>query len=172
MAERCPKIENLYFCLQSNLLKHQPCLAEFIRTGRNSCPRTLVHFSESSPTQINAKEYFLIPATTTKIKCQCNSKGIYEIKQPSIITLNQCIINIDGKIFQIEEGLHEEYVFNLPSIETPTTNTNGKRYPVSSPATSKTIRPRIQQAKAPVDKPQIIMEPLFSDLEREELLDG
>ncbi|KAF2891349.1 hypothetical protein ILUMI_14824, partial [Ignelater luminosus] len=78
MAERCPEIEDLYFCLQ----------------------RTPGHFSESSATQINAKELLLIPDTTHHY------------------------------VKQTEESLHEEFVFDLPSIETATTNTNERRHPV------------------------------------------
>lgn len=126
-SEQCPEIEDVYYCLQRNLQKHQPCVTELIKTGKNSCPGIPVYFADSSIEQINAREILLIPSTTIRLKSECE-EGIYDIKKPSILSLNQCGIHIDGKIFRVEETLHEEFVFDLPSINV-TTETFDKRKP-------------------------------------------
>ncbi|XP_072397183.1 uncharacterized protein [Diabrotica undecimpunctata] len=118
-AEKCPEVENWYFCLQSKLHKQQQCLANLIRTGKNQCPPTSIHFTETSAIQINSKDILVIPAAPFNIKSQCEKEGIKEIKIPSIVTLENCQISIGNKIFQIEQTSHEEFVLELPQIYLP-----------------------------------------------------
>ncbi|KAK9883571.1 hypothetical protein WA026_001748 [Henosepilachna vigintioctopunctata] len=115
-SERCPDVEDWYFCLQRNLHKQQPCLATIIRTGKNHCVTTQLHFDETSISQINANELLVIPSRRTTIKSSCPIEGIYEICEPSTISLDQCKVAVDGKTFQAEQTTHEEFVFILPEI--------------------------------------------------------
>ncbi|KAL3265585.1 hypothetical protein HHI36_009790 [Cryptolaemus montrouzieri] len=107
-----------YFCRQETLQKHQPCLAELLQNGKNTCPGTS-HFSETSTTQIDANKILIIPAEPTKIRSLCNTEGIHEIAKPSIITLDGCRVSIGGKEFQTEQTTHEEFLFELPEVELP-----------------------------------------------------
>lgn len=125
--ERCPTIERRYFCLQENLHKYQPCLAELIRDGINSCKGTSIHFSETTIMQISPKELLVIPAKRTNIKSSCNIEGIYEIKNPSIVILDNCIFTIDGKTFQAEKTTQEKFIFELPKIEIPPMENENKK---------------------------------------------
>lgn len=115
--EECPEIEDYFYCKKYELHKNQPCLAKLIHTGRNECPGTPVHFTETSAVQINAKEVLIIPAKSICIKSKCETDGIYEIRNPSTITIDDCKIDIEGKMFQTEDTLHEEFVYDLPTIE-------------------------------------------------------
>ncbi|KAL3272042.1 hypothetical protein HHI36_022504 [Cryptolaemus montrouzieri] len=118
-SEKCPEVEDWYFCRQETLHKHQPCLAELLQNGKNTCPRTTVHFSETSTTQIDANKILIITAEPTKIRSLCNTEGIHEIAKPSIISLNGCRVSTGGKEFQTEQTTHEEFLFELPEVELP-----------------------------------------------------
>lgn len=99
--------------------KRQPCLADLIRTGKNSCHGTFIHLAETSTCQINSKEVLVIPAAPTNVKSFCDIEGIYEISKPCIISLGRCKISINGKYFEAEQTTHEEFVFELPTFEMP-----------------------------------------------------
>lgn len=116
-SDRCPEIENHYYCPLHLLRKNkQPCLSKIIKTGENECSSIVVHLNKTIITQINANQLIVIPTKSFKLKSDCDNQGIYKISQPSIINIGKCQINADGKIYQKEETIHEEKVFELPSF--------------------------------------------------------
>lgn len=127
ISEICPEIENWYFCLKSKLQRHQPCLAELIKTGKNSCPQTKIYYSETTATQIHSNSVLVVPARKTNIKTSCDTEGIYEATKPCLISLGTCKIFIDEEVFQSEQTTHEEFVFQLPPIETNQPEVNSEQ---------------------------------------------
>lgn len=121
--EECPEIENFYYCKHFLLHKKQPCLVDIIKKGQNSCTSMNVQFSESSITQINSHQVLIIPKKPTIIQGQCEANGIFEVSKPSIVTLENCNVIIEGRQFQTEGTLHDDFVFELPKLKSSTTNT-------------------------------------------------
>lgn len=110
---RCPKIENFHYCLQNDLYRSQSCLATLINTGRNLCHGISIHLQNSSVEQINPNQILVIPTRPEKVKSYCNGQGLHEIHKPSIIYLENCKIDVLGKIFISRSPIQEEFIFNL-----------------------------------------------------------
>lgn len=115
-SEICPEIENYFYCQHRVLQKNQPCLANLIQNGANTCPTTEIHFENSSFSQINSNDVLAIPVESLNIDAQCDSGGIHQIAKPSIIHLDDCIVQIQGKSFRREETLHQQHIFKLPKL--------------------------------------------------------
>lgn len=121
--ERCPEIENVYYCQQSRLHRSQPCLANIIRTGRNDCHGINIHLNETTIMQINSHQVMVIPVEHITVQANCETNGIFTISKPSVISLEGCHIRINDKLYQAEESIHDELVFELPKLNF-STNTN------------------------------------------------
>lgn len=114
--ENCPEIENFYYCKQQMLQKNQPCLADLIKHGKNHCQGIKVELTETNIQQISSHQVMIIPTEPVVIQAKCETDGIYKISKPSVISLLNCVIEINHKIFRSEETYHEELIFELPIL--------------------------------------------------------
>jgi Baculovirus F protein len=133
--EECPEIENYFYCQTTNLHKGQPCLLKIIQAGINDCSSTAIHISESYVTQINSHQILAIPVEPITAQTSCKANGIYHISKPSIISLENCEVTINNKVFRPENSLHDDLVFDLPKLEV----NMPKETPVQPPLRLKTI---------------------------------
>lgn len=114
--EECPQVEDKYYCLHTKLHKKQPCLATLIGSGKNQCEQQYVNLTQTNVLQISSNKLLVIPATTVNLKALCSVEGLYEVKHPSVIHLDNCSVEIMDKHFQTEDTLKQEFIFNLPSV--------------------------------------------------------
>ncbi|KAK9710171.1 hypothetical protein QE152_g26194 [Popillia japonica] len=91
-------------------------LATLINTGRNLCHGISIHLQNSSVEQINPNQILVIPTRAEKVKSYCDGQGLHEIYKPSVIHLENCKIDVLGKIFMSRNPLQEEFIFNLPKL--------------------------------------------------------
>lgn len=114
--ENCPEIENFYYCKQELLQKSQTCIADIIKQGKNHCHDIHVQLTETTIEQINSDQLLVIPVEPIDVQAKCETNGIFRISNPSLISLKNCVIEVNNKIFQSEETLHDELVFELPQL--------------------------------------------------------
>lgn len=128
--ENCPEVEDFYYCQQEKLQKSQPCIVQLMTVGKNTCPRINLHLSATTTIQINSHSVVILPAESIDVHYQCESNGIYTVQNPVIIDVKKCKIDVQGKIFQSEETLHEQFIFELPSFHLEPQGTEDIQSPI------------------------------------------
>lgn len=114
----CPNIEDIFICQQESLSKEELCAAKLLMTNKNECPVTSVHYVQTSIEKIHGEEILIIPAEEIIIETNCR-RSIIRIKEPSIIQLPECPLEINGKFFEKDRKTNLQYVLELPEIEMP-----------------------------------------------------
>lgn len=115
--KKCQKIEELNLCLETDLSKIEPCIANTINLLEDHCPLTPIYYNKTSITQLADNSIIILPATSEKITFQCpTQQTIEDIKEPSLIIPQQCMVNINNKYYESQKLDTINLRLKLPAI--------------------------------------------------------
>lgn len=113
--EECPQLENVFICQQEALSREASCVFKLITTTVNECPLVDIYFKRTTVHRLNGKEILVIPVNETIIKSTCK-KGLYSLRNPSIITIPECAIKIGHRVYEKETSSDLRFIVDLPDF--------------------------------------------------------
>lgn len=117
-SEECPRIEETFICNQDALSKEESCLHKLLTTNQNQCSMVNINFKNTLTERLNGEDILVIPAKPVSLKSNCpTSIRNDKIYTPSIISIGECPLEINEKIFIREEKTKYEYVLEIPEFQ-------------------------------------------------------
>lgn len=114
---QCPTIEDFSLCQGQIQIQEDPCYLPLLLGTTHHCKTTKILLQKSLIDQISKKDILVVPKNKILIKNSCQMAQNYLPEQPTLISMENCSLSIDGRKFYSQETLPRIRI-NLPDVET------------------------------------------------------